>query len=179
MLSKKEALKKTTQAIRDCNRLDRSEYAVRVLPPLDVAVKAKKLSEARLTIKQRAKAAVKAVSKEKLSKMVINYDQWNRRCNNGMHQNIYNPIESQYNYMMPFVDGEAIDTLPLQYPPLEVALSAEGNAHKFIRSDASSHLYPPSPCENLNTETHIFTLQNKVYPLHRQNELHFHPMLYN
>lgn len=58
ILSKKETLKKTTQALRDCNRPDRSEYAARVPAPLDVADKAKTLLAEQLTVKERASAVV-------------------------------------------------------------------------------------------------------------------------
>ena len=79
LLSKKEALKKTTQALRDCNRTDRSEYADKVLAPSDVtAVKVTNLS------KERAQAAIETFSKEKLSEKFKNSDPYNRSCANGV-----------------------------------------------------------------------------------------------
>jgi len=56
-LSDKESVKKTCQALRDCNRADRSGYADGVSVPLDVVVMAQKVSETGLTTKQRATVA--------------------------------------------------------------------------------------------------------------------------
>jgi len=173
MLLKKEALKKTAQAVRDCNRSDRSEYAVRVVTPFDVAVKAKKLSESRLTIKQRAKAAVKTVTQD-----MPNSDPLNRRCTTSTPQHIHLPIEAQRDYVIPFVDGEVADSVPLLYAPLEGLISAEHNDN-FFHSGALSHQYAPSPFANFNAETHNFTVQNQVHRLLRHNELYFHPTLYD
>jgi len=57
-LSESEAMQKTCQALRDCNRQDRSGYASTLVSPTDVVNKARKISNAGLTIKQRAAAAV-------------------------------------------------------------------------------------------------------------------------
>lgn len=54
LLSEKEACKKTCQALRDCNRADRSGYADGVSRPPDVVVMAKQVSETGLTTKERA-----------------------------------------------------------------------------------------------------------------------------
>jgi len=56
-LSEKESIKKTCQALRDCNRADRSGYADGVSVPLDVVVMAQKVSETGLSTKQRATVA--------------------------------------------------------------------------------------------------------------------------
>lgn len=54
VLTDKEACKKTCQALRDCNRSDRSGYAEGVARPRDVEIMAQRVSETGLTTKQRA-----------------------------------------------------------------------------------------------------------------------------
>jgi len=53
----KEACKKTCQALRDCNRADRSGYADGVSRPLDVVAMAQKVSDTGLTTRERATVA--------------------------------------------------------------------------------------------------------------------------
>ena len=57
-LSEKESIKKTCQALRDCNRHDRSGYAEGVRAPSDVKHVVERASQAGLTVKDRAVAAV-------------------------------------------------------------------------------------------------------------------------
>jgi hypothetical protein len=57
-LSPKEVLKKTCQALRDCNRNDRTGYAAAVAVPQDVIENAQERSRSGLTLKQYAEAAV-------------------------------------------------------------------------------------------------------------------------
>ncbi|KAG7369657.1 hypothetical protein IV203_027403 [Nitzschia inconspicua] len=57
-LSPKEVLKKTCQALRDCNRNDRSGYAAAVAVPQDVIENAEQRSRSGLTLKQYAEAVV-------------------------------------------------------------------------------------------------------------------------
>lgn len=57
LLSEKESIKKTCQALRDCNRADRSGYAQGVSRPHDVLLMAEKVSATGLTAKQRATVA--------------------------------------------------------------------------------------------------------------------------
>jgi len=56
-LSEKDTVKKTCQALRDCNRHDRSGYAEGVSAPVDVKKAVDKASKAGLTVKDRAVAA--------------------------------------------------------------------------------------------------------------------------
>jgi len=64
LLSENEAAKKTCQALRDCNRNDRSGYAEGVKMPVDVKDIKKKVSSEGLSMKERAKAAAIKVAKE-------------------------------------------------------------------------------------------------------------------
>lgn len=57
-LTPKEVLKKTCQALRDCNRTDRTGYAAAVSAPQDVVQNAQERSRLGLTLKQHAAAAV-------------------------------------------------------------------------------------------------------------------------
>jgi hypothetical protein len=57
-LTPKEIMKKTCQALRDCNRNDRTGYAVAVTVPRDVIQNAQQRSMSGLTLKQHAAAAV-------------------------------------------------------------------------------------------------------------------------
>jgi hypothetical protein len=63
-LSEKEAIKKTCQALRDCNRLDRAGYAVSVSVPEDVQVYEQMRSQSGLTNKQFAELAAAKVKQE-------------------------------------------------------------------------------------------------------------------
>mmetsp|Transcript_22735 Transcript_22735/g.34699 ORF Transcript_22735/g.34699 Transcript_22735/m.34699 type:complete len:512 (+) Transcript_22735:387-1922(+) len=60
-LSERESIKKACQALRDCNRHDRSGYAGGVAPPEDVKEVIEKASKAGLTAKDRAAQAAKDV----------------------------------------------------------------------------------------------------------------------
>ena len=59
-LTEKEAVKKTCQALRDCNRVDRQGYAAGVAPPQDVMMSLKKRAMTGMTGKQHAAAAAAA-----------------------------------------------------------------------------------------------------------------------
>jgi len=54
-LSEREAVKKTYQALRDCNRVDRQGYAIGVVPPPDVVHSATARAESGLSGKQQAR----------------------------------------------------------------------------------------------------------------------------
>lgn len=56
-LSERECIKKACQALRDCNRTDRTGYAVGVAIPTDVVEKAEELATTGLTGKERAAQA--------------------------------------------------------------------------------------------------------------------------
>lgn len=60
ILTDREAIKKTCQALRDCNRMDRAGYANGVLPPEDVIENAEKRTSTGLTGRQHAQAAAAA-----------------------------------------------------------------------------------------------------------------------
>jgi hypothetical protein len=57
-LSLQESIKKTCQALRDCNRTDRTGYAAQVAVPQDVQENAEKRMESGLSLKEHAAAAV-------------------------------------------------------------------------------------------------------------------------
>jgi hypothetical protein len=57
-LSLQESIKKTCQALRDCNRTDRTGYAALVAVPQDVQDNAEKRLESGLSLKEHAAAAV-------------------------------------------------------------------------------------------------------------------------
>jgi len=57
VLSERDCIKKTCQALRDCNRLDRSGYAEGVSRPEDVQEVAKVVQHSGKSVKQRAKDA--------------------------------------------------------------------------------------------------------------------------
>ena len=61
-LSEREAIKKTCQALRDCNRTDRQGYALGVTAPQDVLQSAQQRQRSGLTSKQQAAAAVAAAN---------------------------------------------------------------------------------------------------------------------
>lgn len=60
ILTPRDTLKKTCQALRDCNRTDREGYAIGVVPPVDVMQSAAHRAHSGLTGKQHAAAAVAA-----------------------------------------------------------------------------------------------------------------------
>jgi len=165
-LSKKEVVKKTIQALRDCNRSDRSEYAVRVLTPRDVVVKAKELSDASLTVKQRANAAVNTVSTMKNTKSVVStcdaFERWLHNSN-GMNQNVDHSIAraAQYSDMIPSVEREATNVVSFPYSPLDDNLLSARNSLLQLQETRNF---------SENIETHLSTLQNGVHPLLPQQE---------
>jgi len=57
-LSPKECLKKACQALRDCNRTDRSGYAAQVSVPVDVKANAEERASTGLSLKEHAAAVV-------------------------------------------------------------------------------------------------------------------------
>ena len=57
-LSPQECIKKTCQALRDCNRNDRQGYAAQVSVPVDVRENAEKRSASGLSLREHAAAAV-------------------------------------------------------------------------------------------------------------------------
>lgn len=59
VMDEKEIIKKTCQALRDCNRLDRTGYATGVREPEDVTLLKAKAEKEGLSVKDRAKAAIK------------------------------------------------------------------------------------------------------------------------
>jgi hypothetical protein len=59
IMDEREIIKKTCQALRDCNRLDRSGYALGVREPEDVKHLKAQAKKEGLTVKDRAKAAIK------------------------------------------------------------------------------------------------------------------------
>ncbi len=63
-LSHRECIKKTCQALRDCNRQDRQGYAAAVMAPTDVAISAEERARSGLSLKEYAAAAAAAVAKE-------------------------------------------------------------------------------------------------------------------
>ena len=63
-LSRKEAVKKTCQALRDCNRNDRETYAAGVAPPEDVKMVAEERAKTGLTGKDLAAKAAEELQEE-------------------------------------------------------------------------------------------------------------------
>jgi hypothetical protein len=61
-LTRREAIKKTCQALRDCNRSDRESYASGVAPPEDVKAVAEQLAMAGVALKERAAKAAEEVA---------------------------------------------------------------------------------------------------------------------
>lgn len=63
-LSRKESVKKTCQALRDCNRMDRETYAQGVAPPSDVVESAKERAKAGMSGKELAEKAAGELREE-------------------------------------------------------------------------------------------------------------------
>ncbi|KAL3808166.1 hypothetical protein ACHAXA_010652 [Cyclostephanos tholiformis] len=63
-LSRREAIKKTCQALRDCNRTDRETYAHGVQAPDDVKAVAQELASSGMALKDRATKAAEEVAAE-------------------------------------------------------------------------------------------------------------------
>jgi len=65
VMSREDSIKRVCQALRDCNRQDRSGYASRVIVPVDVALKAEEKQKTGLTGKEWAsKAATESAYSE-------------------------------------------------------------------------------------------------------------------
>ena len=60
-LSRREAIKKACQALRDCNRADRTTYAHGVAAPADVKAVAEELATGGMALKDRASKAAEEV----------------------------------------------------------------------------------------------------------------------
>ena len=73
-LSDRESIKKTCQALRDCNRQDRAGYAMGVVPPTDVAVSAETLARSGMNPKQHAAAAAAASAAASAASLAIAAD---------------------------------------------------------------------------------------------------------
>lgn len=63
-LSRRESIKKTCQALRDCNRSDRATYAHGVAAPTDVKVVAEELATSGIALKDRAARAAEECAVE-------------------------------------------------------------------------------------------------------------------
>lgn len=63
-LSRREAIKKTCQALRDCNRSDRATYAHGVAAPTDVKAVAEELATSGMALKERAARAAEECAAE-------------------------------------------------------------------------------------------------------------------
>lgn len=61
-LSERESIKKTCQALRDCNRTDRTGYAIGVCAPGDVQDAARQANETGMSTKERARKAAKKIT---------------------------------------------------------------------------------------------------------------------
>mmetsp|Transcript_21730 Transcript_21730/g.39188 ORF Transcript_21730/g.39188 Transcript_21730/m.39188 type:complete len:455 (+) Transcript_21730:399-1763(+) len=68
-LSRREAIKKTCQALRDCNRSDRATYAHGVAAPTDVKEVAEELATSGLALKDRAARAAEECAVETSSRL--------------------------------------------------------------------------------------------------------------
>lgn len=68
-LSRREAIKKTCQALRDCNRSDRETYAHGVAAPADVKKVAEELATSGVGLKERAAKAAVEVAEETSNKI--------------------------------------------------------------------------------------------------------------
>ena len=66
-LSHRECIKKTCQALRDCNRQDREGYGAQVMAPTDVAVSNEERVKSGLSLKAHAAAAVAKTNPSKLN----------------------------------------------------------------------------------------------------------------
>lgn len=66
-LSHRECIKKTCQALRDCNRQDRQGYAALVAAPIDVAASNEERAKSGLTLKEYAAAVVAKAHPAKLN----------------------------------------------------------------------------------------------------------------
>lgn len=71
-LSHRECIKKTCQALRDCNRQDRQGYAAQVTAPTDVKHSAQERAKTGLTLKEYAAAAVAKASPAAVSSSPYN-----------------------------------------------------------------------------------------------------------
>jgi len=128
VLSEFETMQKTCQALRDCNRQDRSGYATTILSPIDVVTKAKILSKTGQTIKQRAFAAA---SKETEKNMLIerfkrsrtNYAKRTNALLTSSVDTCFNPFHSPPPPMMSS-GGSSVDNQYLQnYSPNSTSVS--------------------------------------------------------
>ena len=68
-LSRRESIKKTCQALRDCNRSDREAYAQGVTAPEDVKAVAEELAGSGVALKERASRAAEEVAAEMSSRL--------------------------------------------------------------------------------------------------------------
>lgn len=68
-LSRREAIKKTCQALRDCNRQDRATYAHGVAAPEDVKKVAEDFAKSGTALRERAAAAAEVVAVETSAKL--------------------------------------------------------------------------------------------------------------
>lgn len=109
-LSEREIIKKTTQALRDCNRQDREGYAHGVAVPTDVEQSALSRAQSGLTTQQHAiqLAGRKGTFEGRISPSVENAAEWlkKQRTDNEYHHNINSNININMNEVTPTMSNE-------------------------------------------------------------------------
>jgi len=152
LLSEREAIKKTTQALRDCNRPDRIGYAQGVTAPTDV--KNAEHTKGELTVKERFKAAAAKVASEnsKLEHNTVNLKR-GRQETYSAHSATSAHVDTQGmarshcavapNHHLP---------LPLQYPaPIKnppIIMSAVSGIPTFPHAPMQQNSHPHGHCTN-------------------------------
>lgn len=166
-MSEREAIKKTCQALRDCNRQDREGYASAVEIPPDVRDTLDQRSKTGLTNKQQAEQAVKASSKRPISPSVENAAEWLKKQrtplptttpstqatsaasmpppHDGSH--LYQPSSPSNYTFSPNLEDYAFKPSDADLDPLHIATEAAAAAQALEEheEEEASAGFPPSP----------------------------------
>jgi len=182
ILSECKAMQKTCQALRDCNRLDRSDYATALLSPIDVKTKAERISMTGLSIKQRASAAA-SIEFEKKMRMTY-LKRKNAQCSmmtttlsaysGGTHDNLrppHQPMTSSVR-MAYGIDGEHLQD---HYPKSNSVLPFSTAPALYHQSTVPVTVYCPSAmlCRNeicQEVQYNTFSPTNTPYPINNNKD---------
>jgi len=157
-LSECKAMKRTLQALRDCNRQDRTGYATTIQSPIDVKTKAESLSMTGLSIKQRASTAASiAIEKEMhMKSLKRKKDQYSKMTNTlsanswGAHDNHFHPPPPPMTSSVRIACGIDSEHLQNHYPKSNSVLSFSTIPQLYDQSTVPVTVCCPSAMSSRN-----------------------------
>lgn len=134
-LSHRECIKKTCQALRDCNRQDRQGYAATVTAPTDVAMSAEERARSGLSLKEHAAAAAAAAAMENPNPSGYSFQPLQ-----GSEGSVASNIQATFEY-----SGEVVPTKT----PTRLSPTGDLGASWLKKQSTEDPLSVPPPVEDL------------------------------